>query len=416
MDAARLAAASARGITLLTLFDVIVRTKSHDPRDKIFGILALLPEVEQRMISVSYGKTSAQVYTEATAALISSYGVLDLLAFVFLDGADGRCSSSPNHSCRLAELPSWALDFTCIEDGSNSGPVNIGIPISEVLPGNLIDASTLDYYGRRIDGDVSLDAATAICGSPSICYQAFKDCVKPGCFRREYIRGLDNGLLHLGGLVIDHIVKILRLPKMFWWRGGKRNGRKGKHAQHALLTTDLREFLCTLPMSRPYNHLANQCSWLMDDPNKDTIRWRDVVDQIPSPLPEAGRSIDILWLTFAIWKVMAGHTMLPRVAFSSDREDVYGTKTMFERYFDIATKRLMLFVTSSGFLGLALDRVEEGDVIVLVHGCESPIVLRQVAEDRYTFQGLAFLNGIMEGELAGMITDDHIEHESFVVK
>jgi len=403
------------GVDILALFSLILNSRSHDPRDKIFGILALLPEVEQRKISVSYEKSCAKVYTEATAARISSYGVLDPLAFVFLDGSDGRYSSSLDHSHRFAELPSWVLDFTCIEDDSNSGLADTWPPSIGASNVDLIGGATTDDYGGQLERDAFRNVATTIISSsPRMCYKAFQNCVKPDCVGREYIKRLDSGLLHLGGLVIDRIVKRLKTPRNFSLRRENWNEEKERHAQYALFATDLRHFLYAQSICRPYTHLANQCSWLMNDLDKDEIKWPDIVDQIPSTLPETNQGIDIVWHTFAVWRTMAEHTVLPRLKPSYDREDLHTTGT-FERYFDVATKCTMLFVTSSGFLGITLDRVEEGDRIVLVHGCESPIVLRQVAEDRYTFQGLAYLNGIMQGELDEMITDDHIEHESFVI-
>lgn len=375
------------------------------------------------MIPVSYEKSCAQVYTEATAAEISSHGTLDILAFVFVDGADGRWPSSLDCSCRLAELPSWALDFTCIDDDSHFRPassldlVGNGVYIDITVEG-LISAVTIDEFStpvpRVLPGNIHYrPVKTENPYSPSICRRAFEDCVRSDCVGCRYIRGLNSGLLHLGGLLIDHVVQkfdFSRMPKgiEIWER------KKEKHARSALFATDLKNFLCTLPEFTPYTCLANQRSWIMADSDEDTIRWLDIFNQIISPLLADERDIDITWRTFAIWKAMAAHISLPRVT-APDKKDRYGTKQLFERYFDIATKHMMLFVTSSGFLGLGLDRVQEGDSIVLVHGCESPIVLRQTVDDRYTFQGLAFVNGIMEGELLDMITDDHIEHETFVL-
>jgi len=409
-------AANTNGANIFRFFDLILRTTSRDPRDKVFGILALLPEAQRRMMPVSYEETCVQIYTQATAVGILSCGTLDPLAMVFLDGT-GRYSSSMDHTCRLAGLPSWALDFTCIESDSNSGLTNPYFPSIQYFPGRLIHAATIDDSDRYIDRYVSWNRTS----SPSMCYKAFQDCVEPESVGQQYIRELDSGLLHLGGLVIDHISKILKLPRIHWLTRERPEEEKETHAQYALFSKDLRTFLRTQPVSRPYTHLANQCSWLMNDPNKDMIEWLDMADRIPSLPPKNRHSIDIVWHAFAIWKAMAEHTTLPRIRspgskYSLDGLERWGTTSLsVDTYFDVATRQTMLFVTSSGFLGLALDRVEEADRVVLVHGCEYPIVLRQTADDRYTFQGLAYVNGIMDGELLEMITEDPIEHESFVI-
>nr|POE63704.1 heterokaryon incompatibility protein 6, or allele [Quercus suber] len=59
-----------------------------------------------------------------------------------------------------------------------------------------------------------------------------------------------------------------------------------------------------------------------------------------------------------------------------------------------------LFVTRSGSIGLGPRDLEEDDTIAVLYGCSAPVVLRNLSEkDRYEVVGLAYVFGIMHGEV-----------------
>ncbi|KAF5549336.1 heterokaryon incompatibility protein [Fusarium mexicanum] len=57
-----------------------------------------------------------------------------------------------------------------------------------------------------------------------------------------------------------------------------------------------------------------------------------------------------------------------------------------------------LFRTQKGMLGLGHELIQPGDVVTLLLGCHSPIVLRPRHEGGFTFVGDAYVDGIMQGE------------------
>ena len=61
----------------------------------------------------------------------------------------------------------------------------------------------------------------------------------------------------------------------------------------------------------------------------------------------------------------------------------------------------MLIMTRSGFFGFAPPGVGSGDLVVLPHRSRFPIALRRSVEhgQKWTFQGLLWVHGIMEMEL-----------------
>ena len=65
-----------------------------------------------------------------------------------------------------------------------------------------------------------------------------------------------------------------------------------------------------------------------------------------------------------------------------------------------------LITTEGGYVGLALETVEQGDAVAVLLGCSMPIVLRKVveAEDgdvRWRVIGECYVHGIMRGEAMG---------------
>ena len=75
----------------------------------------------------------------------------------------------------------------------------------------------------------------------------------------------------------------------------------------------------------------------------------------------------------------------------------------------VRTRRLM--VTLEGFIGAVAHEARRGDVIFLLLGCNVPIVLRAVGNNRYKVVGSCYLHGIMEGEAMGPLEagQSHIE-------
>ncbi|CAM1507743.1 Fc.00g045910.m01.CDS01 [Cosmosporella sp. VM-42] len=56
------------------------------------------------------------------------------------------------------------------------------------------------------------------------------------------------------------------------------------------------------------------------------------------------------------------------------------------------------FTTSRGYLGLTTERARAGDVVVLLSGCEVPLVLRPKGDDKFNHITTCYVQGIMLGE------------------
>lgn len=91
-------------------------------------------------------------------------------------------------------------------------------------------------------------------------------------------------------------------------------------------------------------------------------------------------------------------------------EDLTVCPASFMRYTNAAVGRCTVFITSAGFVGVAPTCISKGDVISIVHGSSMPVILRP-DDEFHTFQGLAYVHGIISGELAGIDVESTEEVE-----
>lgn len=59
------------------------------------------------------------------------------------------------------------------------------------------------------------------------------------------------------------------------------------------------------------------------------------------------------------------------------------------------------FLSVQGYVGLAPDSAEIGDIMVIFLGAKLPYVLRQTSDSRWRVVGEAYIHGIMYGEYFG---------------
>jgi hypothetical protein len=87
-----------------------------------------------------------------------------------------------------------------------------------------------------------------------------------------------------------------------------------------------------------------------------------------------------------------------RDAFEEDAPFCYLMMDMFKRHLEHFTEDRTLFVTEKGYFGFSTNPcVNDGDVVSVVFGCNTPIILRE-SEAEETFVSDAFVFGLMDGE------------------
>jgi hypothetical protein len=140
---------------LSTLLPYLRKCRSTDPRDKIFGILGIASE--SRKLEADYSKGVAEVYAQATQAIIQESGSLFILSHM-------------DDDYRVIKLPSWVPDWSIplqpsrearlqeIEEGkpSASGDLKAKIfkmedPFKLSLQGVLVDEMETILHGELGD-------------------------------------------------------------------------------------------------------------------------------------------------------------------------------------------------------------------------------------------------------------------------
>ncbi|KAH5216969.1 hypothetical protein HBH68_056640 [Parastagonospora nodorum] len=98
--------------SLLEVMRACRRKLSENPRDKVFGILGLLPAATQRELRVDYSQPTKGVYTDVVDLLLSTTGQIDVIR---------ESIHFPLHTSTTG-LPSWCPDWSHIPDVSGLGP------------------------------------------------------------------------------------------------------------------------------------------------------------------------------------------------------------------------------------------------------------------------------------------------------
>ncbi|KAH7382002.1 heterokaryon incompatibility protein-domain-containing protein [Cadophora sp. MPI-SDFR-AT-0126] len=76
------------------------------------------------------------------------------------------------------------------------------------------------------------------------------------------------------------------------------------------------------------------------------------------------------------------------------------------------SRRLM--TTSKGFIGLAVNSCMPGDLVCVIYGCSTPVLLRRIG-DHCIFLGEAYLHGIMNGEAIDGLQRGELNEEAFLI-
>ena len=75
----------------------------------------------------------------------------------------------------------------------------------------------------------------------------------------------------------------------------------------------------------------------------------------------------------------------------------------------------VIFITKHGFIGIATNKIQQDDIVVLLQGYQYPAILRPLHNGTYSFHGFAYVNGIMEGELESEAPEVQFEAKDFVL-
>ena len=180
-------------------------------------------------------------------------------------------------------------------------------------------------------------------------------------------------------------------------------------------------FLAQLPRGETPQVPIHRTIWdMLNIPNSN---WRDRVP--PHRLPTNQRA---LGAAFEIWSEVCS---VP--ASFREQSKIQWNELDIRRFWDYAKAAafdVVVFTTRSGHIGLAPGTTKASDTIALWHGAQYAVLLRRCGEhyvrrddqyvrrwcgEHWTFQGFAYVHGVMYGELLEMRKDAPFKETEFVL-
>ena len=304
-------------IRLSYLANSTKHSRATDPRDKVFGLLGLLPPATSANTRPDYGQRACEIFASATFAAICSEKTLLIWQCMY----PGECS--------IAGVPSWAIDFAAAGSRrdfdfldlmqtvlSLNFSENVSMHASPQSVSLSQDVMCLTVYGRLLDRVDALECARQDQRYSNLRYMPLP--IQSGlwhAFRSNPIRTLSAGRFDASKVVPSN-------PYV--------------ETEPAIDRGELESFVC-----------------------QSFEAWNQIVHP-PFEIASINLSMQLL----------------------SD-------------YMMFVAKAFAIISTAGGFLGYALDTVRKDDMVVLLHGSGLPVILR-AQEDRWTFQGFAFIHSVVD--------------------
>ncbi|KAE9377656.1 hypothetical protein N431DRAFT_434813 [Stipitochalara longipes BDJ] len=334
------------------LLEVASVSECSDPRDRVFGLLTLMDEKLAARILPNYTISTESIYVSVAKAYIAEYQSLDLLR-------DGGLWGS-------LDIPSWVPDWT--------------------------------WSGRVRDNTAKRGYDASRGTSMFISFSADENC-----------------LLTCRGVKLDTIdgIGAAHIPYHGWPRESITQpiSAQSAHGNFDATKDALARALYggRTSHSQTDHSLGRALLWLPRDQRKamdlfKELNWKNFSRQI--------------WksTTWGEWRDANADLLIAGQRFDHYFEDTCPTTDDDTECYDAYISWVRthhgrrLATTRKGYFGWVPDKrdadgrdqVKNGDLIAIVFGCSTPLVLRSQG-DAYRIIGEAYLEGFMEGELSALL-------------
>ncbi|KAF3801348.1 Heterokaryon incompatibility protein 6 [Colletotrichum gloeosporioides] len=324
---------------------------ASDPRDLVFGILGLLSEEEKRVLRADYAQSYVDVFAQATRTMLRT-------------GEKGR----GDFLFCLADLP----------PGNPDGPLPTWVP----------DWREVGARGIRTWG--VNDARK---------FRAARDRPQPSREPGDYLDV--SRILRRRGCLVDKITDVMEAPEWIgvdsyepprqpdvdqWFRAiaafvrlGPDSGPAESYVWRTVSNGKGHELIHTLP-----------CDCRLAETEGAAALFRKIV-RVESIDHESLTAEQIAYIRRDI-------NLFLEHGGPSESQDVEQIARRWRQRVGNMNRRRTLFKTAKGMFGLCHVGAAIGDVVTLVWGVESPIILRPRDERSFYFRGDAYVDGIMQGE------------------
>lgn len=330
---------------MLVILSKCRRENATDPRDKVFGLFAILSALGLILPAPDYSKTTATVYEELTVGYIQQCKQLGLLELVCTFG-------------RLSEIPTWVPDFS-------DQKFFIGVNPTRKPPSKLVDSALLinrtpkhlPLRGKRI-----AQIEFRLCGS-YVTYETVSN------FRKLHYAGFTRYYLILPW------ASAMREWILFVKKANCPTGRDATHLFSWLATRDLFE------QAAESGSYVGVCQMIMDIMADSETR--------EVPMSDFRKQETLEWVpntsdgTF-LYLLFEDHTHDHEMNWVNNCLSLLCEHT--------------LFAMSTGHIGRAPYSIEVEDIVIWFAGAHRPMVIRPAGEN-YILIGPAYIHGIKESDV-----------------
>ena len=372
------------------------RTQAADPRDKIYSFLGLSKPEEAAMIHPDYKRGTIETFARTTYDMMSKTGSFSVMAYVFQERPRPRA------------LPTWAVGFSFggIVDSARARLYKRQF-FSE-------SGSTCNFYDNSDSDDelIDFDELEKIltrtrkepASQPRVSLSRDEKCMTA----RGFIVDTVNAIVFLPrpnpGNIDESFVSSLAtvldgLPGHFFASWNRSKSR--------VVVDQIGTSLARAPPE-------SKCDWkrMLTNVERTNLRRRGLVLE-PELLKEYQYRDDMLDEIFRGWRTYFG---LPTSAARLGVGWSEGVCREWEthRWFELGDRAegTVFFTTAKGFVGVGLMNMAVGDHVVLLHGCNDVMLLRQ-RSCGYDYQGTVYVHGVSDGEMDDLFEGGVFREEDF---
>ena len=344
--------ASLKPLLLQTIY-ATGKSLASDDRDKIYAVLGLAQDLRQLVEAPDYSLPVEEVYKQFAISFVREYQSLEFLSLAGLPVYPRRPGLS---------LPSWIPDWNHRECGT----IN-----STIRPTTTTNAS----WGLTSRVEISAD------------------CEK----------------LTARGTCIDII------DGMGYSIWGASNGMPDFQVQQTFSRetryTSVLEAISRTLLRNSRSYSTEESLYIFSQHCKESALAGNALATL------AGGALFNEWYQHNRDFVIAGKSLREWVTQASESSDLKATEDETEVYvsqLSIYGRNRRLITTAHGYVGLGVNSCMPGDLVCVIFGCSTPILLRKV-EDHYVVLGEAYLHGMMNGEaIEGLERGDFVQ-ENFSI-
>jgi hypothetical protein len=373
------------------------RAQAADPRDKIYSILSLSKPEEAAMIQPDYKRGTAETFAKTTYDLISKTSSFSTMAYVSLERPRPR------------SLPTWTVDF------SFAG-------LDKSARDRLHRRSFFSESGYAYNHYVDSHSDDELLDSDELERILMRTRKGPATQPRVSL-SRDEMRMTAGGFIIDAVETVVPLSRP--------TPGKTDNSLAVSLTTVLdglpvhpfagwdrtkpRIVVDQVGMSQARAPPESACDWkrMLANVQRVDLGTDEGFPLDSGLLTEYQYQDDVLDEAFRGWRTYFGlPTSAARlgVGWAGSVRRHWQTNREFE--LGDRAEGTVFFTTAKGFIGVGLTNMAAGDHVVLLHGCNDVMLLRQRSGE-YEYQGTVYVHGVSDGELDDLFDEGAFAEEDF---